>query len=587
MPRAIGRGVKVRQPFLLSQFRGWNDDQNNAALDDRDLRTANNVFLERANLLRSRYGFYIDPFGAALNSGADITGIYDFKSESDAKHFVVVVAGTKVYAEDNSGDPSTVTDITAGTGPPTGVPEDGPDKITTGVVFKDQLLLCQSEGTTGVIGGSIVPTSYDNDESTSATLSGWYSDDRKPELIHSQWNFVFTAGYNTGASPTAVLNPMTVNHSELNDANTWLEFNYVDKIGGISTYGDEYVTALFRHRDFLMIGTNKRIYPISYTGVVGSRFIVQRPLEVGVAHQRSVVSINGEFTFFMDPRGRIHTIREAASSFGDVGISDISRKVRNYVNSWTRNRIRFVHGVFDQKLGTIVWFVNNGTEALVLDVNNFPLEEPDPRLASWFKWTNVSANASAMLSRDSDPADTDTAAASRTTSEPDSDGSEAVFFGTKTGWLKRFSNSVSFDESDAEVQDTIATRAETKYFDFAVPDSKKKVVRVDWNMLPASTNPGPSATWLYDFGRTQSNTVTIDMDTSVGTVNLYNNGVLYNDGATYGGASSLTAKSKTRFINGGTFASLQINQFLSGTTQWKLQSAVALVERSGAIRETE
>ena len=559
---------KVRNAYPLSQFTGWNDDSNHTAILDTDLRVAKNIIPYRSNLIGGRFGYHRDPFAAALNGGTPITGIFDFKSNKDGTHRPIFIAGGKIYAEDASADPSTGSDITGAC-----AVVNSANALFTGTTFRDQLIVTQRGGTAA----THVPIAIPN-TGNAAPLAGWFANNRTCEYVHAQFNYLFFGGFNRSGVPTNPQNPMNVAYSELNDETAgWSDTRFVEKIGGLSSYGDEYVTGLFRHRDFLMIGTNRRIYPIVYTGEVYGLFAVQRPLDVGLASQHSVVSINGEYTFFMDPTGNIHAIHEVARGFGAVGVQAVSRKIKNHVASFSRSMIKYVTSAYMSERGWCVWSVPYGVgatsknELLVLDVNDFPLDEPDHRVARWHRWTNVAANALAVMTRD-------TSSVANST-EPAAAGEQFLYFGTTTGWAKRFTDSISYDETDAGVQDNIQTELATKYFDFAQPDDQKSIVEVRWNMEPAQAIVGPTARIEYDFGSRRSNTRNIDMDS-----NLANNDLL---GSTFilgssklASASGVTS-SKDYFKGAGSVASVQISKALSGTEQWKMQQMVMLVEQRG------
>lgn len=564
-PRARRRR-NTRTPVVLSNFRGWNDDNNNAALHDFDLRTAQNILFERRQLIGSRYGYYRDPFAAAIGGGNPITGIIDWQPDRDAAPRPIFVAGTAINEDDGDGTP------TARTGTAT---------ITAGRnnLFTFGIMQASLYGTNGVD----VPFELGS-TGNAAALSGWYANNRKAKYFHSQFGYLFAAGFtgtgDTGSSEGAAQHPMGVQYSELQDANTWLEANVIDKIGGFASFGDEYVTGLFRHRDFLMIGTNRRIYPVSYEGTTWGRFPIQRPLEVGLAHQRAVVSINGEFTFFMSPNGHVHTIRQIAATFGDVAVSQaLTSKVSNYIDNLNRQRIVYSHGTFMEEPGWVVFAVSQGVnqanhnELLILDVSDFQFDDPDPRQAKWIRWTNVQANSMAVLKRS-------TKAASQST--PLLDGYEHLVFGNDTGWAKRFTDTISYDEQDDGTQDAISTVAATKYFDFAFPLDQKSVVEAYFDMEPSTTDPGPTAMIEYDYGTVSSNSVQINMTGNIGE--SFNLGPDPNpfilDSSTLASTQNIT-RDRARFLNGGGNASLKLSQSVKDTEQWRMQQATLLVDIRG------
>ena len=568
-----------RVPFVLSNFGGLNDDSNNAALDDRDLRTAQNIMFYRERLVGGRFGYIRDPFPAALNSGAAITGIVDWHPDRESAPRTIFVAGNAILEDDGGGPPRVPLVQTNNAAPQVGV-------IHTFGVLQGKLI-----GTAGGTTDAAANTPWELTVSGAAPdgekLVGWFGDDRTCRYLHAQFGYLFAAGF---IGTTSTRNAMTVHHSQLQDPNTWLEGSVVDKIGGFNSFGDEYVTGLFQHRDFLMIGTNKRIYPVLYTGDVFGRFAVQRPLEVGLAHQRAVASVNGEFTFFMDPQGHVHTIREAVNAFGDVGVSrSLTSKIRNYITDLNRSRIRLSHAVFLEDRGWIVFAVSKGVnqaahnELLILDINQFPLDDPDPRAARWLRWTNVAANSMAVLSRDRRDGAT---AVGGTGSAPQTEGFQQLVFGSTTGWVKRFADHptsfVSYDEADDGTQDVIETELATKYFDFGHPTSEKAVVEGIFDMEPSEDIQGPTVTMEYDYGVRVSPARQINMTGNIAPgVAL---GAFILDVDRLASAEQIT-RNRIALLNAGTNVSMRIQKDLSGTQSWKMQLATLVVEQRGLTPE--
>jgi hypothetical protein len=575
------RQSRVRTPFVLPRFTGLHDDADNSHLADSDLREANNVYLEGNHLLRSRLGTDLDPIdptGSALNGGTPITGIFDCIVKNESVHETIWVAGNKIYEEETA-DPSTMTDITGLT-----VPVAGKDNVFTGAIFEDSLYLASTQ---------IVPqkVTLGAGPSTVADVSNWLSTGTapKPGLVFTKWQYLFFAGFFSTTDTGNGYHPMSVMHGELNADDAWFDGNRVDKIGGLSTFGDEYVTALFEHRDFLMIGTNRSIYPVTYTGNNFGRFAIQRRINVGVAHQRAVASINGEFTIFMSPNGDIHTIREVAETFGGLGVSrPLSEKVRNYVRDLNPGRIRYTIAEFWNEYGWVVFAVSKGAiqstnnELLILDLNDFPLDDPDPQRASWWRWKSDAGwdfNSMALLRRDGQ-----TASSASVTSDKSTTGREVLFCGSTTGWPRKFSDEFSYDETEAGVDTNIVTDVLTKYWDFGEPSSEKSVVEMQWAMEPSSTDDGPVATILYDYGQGTSGSRQINMDTNLGAEYLLGTTFIWGT-ATWGSDEGAVAQSKDYFEEAGTFAALKLRQSLSGTIKWKLQRAVATVEKRGEVPE--
>jgi hypothetical protein len=564
----------VRQPFVLSNFLGWNDDNNNAALHDLELRAAKNILFYRERLVggrfgyyRGRFGYYRDPFSAAIGGGAPITGIVDWHPDRDSNPRPIFTAGTVLAEDDGDGTP------TARTG--TATITTGANNVFTFAVMKSDLIGTCGTGVPFELGSA----------GNAANLTGWFSNARTCKYLHSQFGFVFAAGFtgtgDTGSSEGASQHPMGVQHCMLQDHNTWLEGNVVDKIGGFASFGDEYITGLFRHRDYLMIGTNRRIYPVVFTGDVFSTFQVQRPLEVGLAHQRAVVSINGEFTFFMSPDGHVHAIREVAGSFGDISVGTaLTSKIQNYVSTLNRTRVQYSHGVYWKEHGLVLFSVSQGVnqgshnEIIALDVNNFPLDDPDHRAARWIRWTNINANAMAILKRN-------TQAASQST--PQADGYEHLVIGTTTGWAKRMTETISYDEQDDGTKDDIQTELSTKYWDFGEPTDRKSVVEGYFDMEPSTEDDGPTADIQYDYGVKSSRARQINMTGNIGEGDVWDSTFVW-DVSRWSSTNQIT-RNRIRFINGGTNASLRLRQRLNGTMQWKMQSATLILELRGVSPE--
>jgi hypothetical protein len=560
-----------RVPYALSNFGGLNDDSNNAALDDRDLRISKNMMFYRERLIGGRFGYIKDPFSAALNSGAAITGIYDWHPDRDADPRPIFIAGDKIY-EDVDG---TATDLSNGAAFTAGA-----NNVFTFSTVKGKLY-----GTNGVD----VPFELDfADAADAEALPGWFGNNRKAKYFHSQFGYLFAAGFtgtgDTGGSEGAAQHPMGIQHSEYNDANTWLEANNVEKAGGFATFGDEYVTGIYRHRDFMMIGTNKRTYPVAFTGDIYSRFAIQRALDVGLAHQRAVVSINGEYTFFMDPQGHVHQVREVARGFGDVGVSrSLSSKIRNYIANLNRTRIQYSHGAYLEDRGWVVFAVSYGVnqathnDLMILDLNQFPLDEPDPRAARWMIFKNVPANAMAVLLRDRE---------SDAASIPAVNGYQTLVFGTTTGWAKRFTESVSYDLADDDTQVEIETDMATKYFDFGVPAQEKSVVEAYFDVEPSSDDTGPTVTMEYDYSFRQSDPRNIDMAGNIGAGTPLGpaSGAFVLDTDRLASAEQIT-RNRIAFVGAGTNVSMRLRKDLSGTEKWKMQQATLLVEQRGVTPE--
>lgn len=564
---------KVRNSYPLSVFTGLNDDSNNTALLDSDLGIASNIMLYRADLIGARFGSHRDPYAAALNSGGPITGLFDYRATKNTIQRPIVIAGSKIYEEDSSADPSTATDITNAMAIVATA-----NALWSSAVFKDTLILTQRGGTAGThVPIKIGPTG------NAAVLSGWYANGRTAEFVHAQFGHIFFAGFNRSGSPTVPQNSMNVAYSELQDAEQgWNDTGFVERIGGLSAYGDEYVTGMFRHRDFLMIGTNKRIYPVSYTGNSLALFAIQRPLDVGLASQHAVCSINGEFTFFMDPQGNIHAVHELAQRFGAVGVQSVSRKIRNYVSGFSKSMIQYVVGKYWPQRGWCVWSVPVGAgataknELLVLDVNDFPLDQPDHRVATFFRWPGIAANVLEIMERSTESVEN--------ASEPAAHGVESLYFGTTTGWSKRFSEEISYDENDAGTAVPIVSELATKYFDFAQPDTQKSIVEIQWHMEPAQKIAGPEAYIDYDFGAYRTRSAVIDMNSNLASADLLGSSFVL--GVSRMGSAARVTTSKDFFRGAGQNARVHMRRSMNDDDQWKMQQAVLLVEQRGEVPET-
>lgn len=521
--------------------------------------------LYRAFLIGGRFGYHLDPFGAALNSGAPITALVHLQDDRAEDQRVIIVCGDQILAENAAADPSTADDITGGL-----TVTSGADNFCDDANFKGSQYFCNGVDVPFKVGAT----------GNAAAIPNWYVDNRAPRCVFQKWGFLFFAGYKP-TSPSSTLNPMTVNYGELQDDTTWTD-NILDTVGGLSPYGDEYVTCLFEHRDFLMVGTNRRIYPISYTGISTRRFLVQRPLNVGVGGARSVVSLNGEYTFFMDSEGQIHTIRDVAEGFGDVGIQTISAKISNRVANLNSSRIQYTQGAYWKERGFVCFLVSAGitqsthNEIWVLDINEFPLDSPDHRAAKWFPWTDItSANVLRIMQRDS--------ASVSSASEPSVTGDEFLYFGSTTGWVKRFSEEISYDEADDATQNPIQTEFGTKFYDFGHPDVQKSIPECLWTMEPASEDQGPTARINYDFGAYFSNSAEIDMNANLAGGDLL--GSTFILGTSRLAQGTQATQSRDGFFGAGLFASLELDHQLQGTVAWKMQRATPSVELRGIPQE--
>lgn len=452
---------------------GLNDDDNPAGLRINEFAQLLNAYW-RGNNLRTRMGYEKHPQTTAITGTPAITGLYDFVfAEGDSKEFVCV-AGTKIYKDVSN----TWTDITGAV-----TITAGQNNVFTFTTFKDTMV-----ATNGVD----VPIKWTG-TGNAAVLGG--SPPTAP-YIYRKWNRLFLTGHSG----------LIIRYSALGDHETWAAGNTITP----DSYGDEYVTGLGEWRDYLMLLTNKRIVPVSYTGDETAPFAWASlaPLMVGCVHQRAFANI-GDDAVFMSDKG-IHSVN-ITERYGDFEEKFLSySKIKNLFDGLAGARRKYAIALYYPPEQSVVFLVSDGGQssnqiAIWLDLKGAAVK--------FSRWDNFTANA-ACIRRDSQQV-------------------PYIYFGNTAGQTNRFREAL-----DADAGAAFNKTVETPWVDLGEPAIVKYLRYLETEMEYGGTY-SINVDIFYDYNMDADSTLTLSMSGTVST-SLYNTAVYNTD--VYSSAESIKIK---------------------------------------------
>lgn len=422
MPKnqSLAAAVKARQHLTVTNFfGGLNEDPNFAAVDDNEFSFLENMYW-KGRTLASRPGTERHNITHA-NNGSACTGLFDFTRSAGSASDFVGIFGDKIYKD----VASVWTDITGSV-----TITAGQNNVFTGAVFKNVLIV------TNGVDAPIKWTGTGN----AAALGG--SPPTSP-YVCAKWGRLFMA-------PTS--DRGIIQYSAVNDHESWAAGDQLR----IFVAGEEWITGLASWKDFLLVLTNKQIYPVTANegeGVYLQPFNVDKnkPIQSGVAHQRAFVTI-GNDAVFMDWHGQIRSLG-ATTQYGNLEEAALSRKIApRTLKSLNLSRVTRAVAAYLPTEDWIVFAVSIGTLTtntllLVLDLKDTSLFlDPVRAKPKWTRFTGLSANAFV------------TRTVSRT---------QYLYFGGYTGFVSRFNDTVLNDAADVAG----ASRWDTALWDTALWDS--------------------------------------------------------------------------------------------------------------------
>jgi len=319
------------------------------------------------------------------------------------------------------------------------------------------------------------------------------------KYIFEKWNYGFLGGMN-GTSVED--NPMVVRHSAINDMTSWPTANTIggtSAIGGLSAYGDEFITGFADYTDnrgdYLLVLTNKAIYPIVLDATAD--FAVTSAVQNGCVSQRAFVSLgldSGDAVYLSEYG--VHSIRQS-QAHGGAETRFLSWKIRNTFKTLNKARLKYAWGTYWRDEGYVLFAVTTGSNTshdliLALDVKD--VEELSAENVRWSLWRPQSISVNALL-----------AARDKTTTNK-----QYVYLGTTNGNVCRFTRDTYSDLGTA-----YPVQMRTKHNHFGVPGIQKGAGDVYVHAQPEGTHQ-PTMRLVFDFGARTGAPKKIKLKTSGG-----------------------------------------------------------------------
>jgi hypothetical protein len=488
------------QPQIIQAWRGLNADENPHEVGQGELIIATNVY-RRGGAIGTRPGFEREGAGQdyenQIASNTPIQGIVEYRQDNDTTRDLVVVAGGAIHTDDTT----TITGALTLSG--------ADNAVWTFAQHSDTLYAAGGLTTnpywkwTGTGNAAAVSVL---DLSAAAIY---------PSYTFEKWNRVWLAGFRDAAGAIAKdksSNPMTARYSALNDPDTYPVGDTLggnSAIGGLSAYGDEYITGFAdfvdNEGDWLLVLTNKQLYSVNRTGISTVPFSVppgRGAIANGCVHQLAYVSLGLDAgdAVYMSDRG-IHSVRQS-QQYGGEEENFLSWKIRSIFNTINKSQMGLVRGAYNAYQGLVIFAVPTGSNAfndliLVLDVKNS--EELTAQNAIWYVW---------YLAGSTD----DQRAISYLTSARSSSDVRHVYAGNLDGDVFRTSRSTYSDLGTA-----YPVHIRTRHEDFGLPGGLKNQGDVWLHMQPGGAYK-PTYRTIFDFGRKQASPLNITMENSSGAV---------------------------------------------------------------------
>jgi hypothetical protein len=514
-------------------FLGLNDDDNKLALRPGELQVASNVF-HVGTTLHTRPGFIEEPDNEfqtddipTVNRAID--GIFEYRQDfGGVRKLIVAHAGLYYTKWASGGDTAldTVANTIVSSAPATG--------SSDGRVFaqwRDHLfgaggaatddawcVVDPTVGTPGVIGdgNDVVKLQVEASSGVPSTGSAF-----TPKLVFEKWNYVFcaqfyeaTAGITSSTVATdSNTNPLVVRYSDLGaidatDIDTLgASFPYSNAIGGpgiggLSGNWGDWITGFGEytdnHGDWLIIGTNRRLYSVRQTPIGDRPFAITDEIPNGLVSQRAFVQLGVDSgdAIYMSSQG-IHSLRQS-QQHGTKSNTFLSWPIRNTFAGLNRARLDQASGAYWPTEGLVLFTVPNGTSTfnnliLALDIKNAGSADLTPENVRWYTWElGGTGHAGAGPIPES---------VATFASATDSSGVPYIYAGTYSGDVLHVQTDTFADQgttSASQVDYSIKWRTDERNFD--MPGQEKHLADVYTKMTPVG-NYSPELTAYFDFGR--------------------------------------------------------------------------------------
>lgn len=435
----------------ITTWGGLNEDENPHALADGELSSCLNVY-RRGDTVGARPGLEHedsgDDYDARNADPAEIQGLEEVRKAQDGTRFLICITDVSGTGEVKRAKGTVQT-------------QDGAVQITSGQ--NNVWTFAQHAGKVYMAGGAATDTfnSWDLEAGNNVAhvpILDNASAAMFPKYVIEYNNFLHVNGFEGTAVDN---NPMMARYSALNDGDTWpIENNYGGQsaIGGFDSFGHTFSTGFGRYvdneGDWLLYLTNKRIFPVRFTGDSAKPFVIDSGIQNGCVHQRAFVSLgldSGD-AIYISEHG-IHSLRQSQQYGGKID-RFISWKIRNTFRALNKSRLKFAVGAYWKTKGLVVFAVTSGGNTkhdmlLALDVRD--VDTIDAEHARWYIWKLPSTlHINAMTQARSD------------------DDDWYIYVGTVEGDVCRLNVETFMDLAVGYNWDFI-----TKHNDFGIPGARK------------------------------------------------------------------------------------------------------------------
>lgn len=468
------------QPISVRRLRGLNEDDNPEVVGDDELTRAFNSW-RRDETTGTRPGIDRDADDFTAQGAGAVNGGVDYRTANDATRNMVIVCNGAIRV----GDGGTT---------PTGAAITGAVTVTASA--NHRWTFAQHAGNLYGAGGTSTDSfwKYTGAGNASAiSILDLSAAALYPTYAFEKWNRLWTAGFRAaagGIATDASSNPMTVRFSALSDGDVWPVGNTIggSGIGGLSSYGDEYVTGFGEYQGSLLILSNQRIYQVFERTDPYAPFSLgseaDSQVSVGCVHQNAFVSLgldSGD-AIFLSRRG-IHSLRQS-KQFGAREDAFLSWKIRRTFATINWSVIHRSVGAYWPEEGVVLFAVPTGSSAnpnLILCLDIKGKEQMTAQNAEWHIWERVGATSNAEL--------TTALWYGRTAA-----GVGGIYEGNAAGDVARITETTTADLGTAYVTDIV-----TKHNDYGHPTLDKGLGDMTVVLQPGGDYT-PTCTPVFDNG---------------------------------------------------------------------------------------
>lgn len=498
------------QDVAWPMLGGLNEDDNPEAVAANELiRSENSAGRDSATGTRPGFNFEVGgDYPGQISGTPDIQGMFEFAQNNVfERDKFLTVAGGDVYVDDASGA------LTKGVNNTLSA---GPNYRWTFATFQDKVLACGGQENvdsfwtwdgTGAAPGVLQATPIDMHNLGGALGAG----DQSPKYILQKWGRLYVAGMNPAVADTdPSYNKMCVRYNEIgqdptpyawtNVQTSWPPGNTigtgenVGDVGGLSEYGDEFITGLASYEDpsgdWMMICTNRGL--ASVRRLADGRHWIDSTTGTGLVHQHAWVNLGKDAgdAIYMSDQG-IHSLRQSRQ-FGAREDTFLSWKIRNTFNSLDRSRFHLVSGAYDPQEGYVVFLVTgpNGSAEhdMLLCLDTHGVGQLTADTAKWHIWEMGGAFKMNLLRVIRDPT-----------------GKPRLYGGTTTGEIGHLSRTIYSDWGG-----DYACRFQTAHASFGAPWLEKSAGDLALDIQPGGDHK-PMLNRVFDLGKRTGPTHAIDM----------------------------------------------------------------------------